>query len=301
MPVVQYWSCLEEAWEATDNCPLVSSDEAIQSSPKSNSDWKLIKNESRVRVILLEPAAPHAPVICKIYRTPWHLAWRTIGMVSRANREFTALMEAHRHGLPVVCPRYWMETRIIGGLLFSAIILEAITRNNLEQLLKNKDLTKLERMWLARETGVLLGELHRGGLYWATARPRNILLQQGINAKMLAIDMPYACWHGHDLTGSDSALIDVLGMLRCKNEDWQFNQKERMEFFLGYCADDVGKASELEPLAVSHSTRQSKLERFKGRFTNVLFSSPRSPGRGGIYHSSDASYQLRDSQAISVD
>lgn len=301
IPVDPYWSSLEETWKATAKQPLAYQNGLVHAAAKTTNDWQLIKSESRVRVILLDPATPHLPVICKIYRTPWHLLWRTTGMVSRANREFTALMEAHRHGLPVVCPRYWAEARLLGTVTFSAIGLEMLAGSNLEQSLKNKHTSSAQRMRLARESGVLVSQLHRGGLYWATAYPRNILLQQDVNAKMLAIDMPYAHWLGHDLTASDTALIDLRGMLKCEKEDWGFNQKERMEFFLGYCSDDMALVSELMPLATPHSALQSKLERLKRRAAHVLLNSPRSAGRGGAYHAADSSYHQRDKQAIGID
>jgi len=298
VPAIQYWSSLKEAWEETENRPLASGDDAVQPAVKSENDWKLIKSESRVRLMLLEPLAPHSPLICKIYHIPWHLAWRTIGMVSRANREFTALMEAHQHGLPVVCPRYWLEKRLAGAVVYSAITLAVIDGHNLEYLLRNEQTSNEQRSHLARETGILLSQLHRGGLYWATARPRNVM--QSAGGQLLAIDMPYAHWHGHDLTGSDSALIDLRGMLKCKNKDWGFNQQEHMEFLLGYCEDDQVMASALELLALPHSATQSKFERFKRRSANVLLSGPRSAGKGGSYDPSDGSYQLRDSQAITI-
>ena len=104
MATVEYWSSLKHAWQATRDCEITPIAEAVGAPAKMDNSWQLIKSESRVRLILIDPEPPQTRLVLKIYRIPFHLAWRTFGMVSRANREFTALMEAHRRGLAVVRP-----------------------------------------------------------------------------------------------------------------------------------------------------------------------------------------------------
>ena len=301
MAVVQYWSSLEDAWVATERCALTPIGEAVGAQPKADNSWQLIKSESRVRLLLLDPEPPHPRVIFKIYRIPGHLAWRTLGMVSRANREFTALMEAHRHGLPVVCPHRWLEARALGALSFSAISLELVQGSNLETVLQNNNTTTEQRRQLARKAGSLLRSLHTAGMYWGTAYPRNVLLRQDSAAELMVIDTPYAHWHGRDLSGSESALSDLRGMVRTKKGRWGFDRQEQEQLLLGYSSDDSSMVGTLQALVVPRSRLQSKLDRLKQRSANVLISSPRSPGKGGVYDCEQQSYLRNDNQFVGVE
>lgn len=298
MPEVQYWSSLEDAWAATAASELTPMGEAISAPPKADNSWQLIKSEARVRLLLLDPEPPHRRVICKIYRIPFHLAWRTLGMVSRANREFTSLMEAHRHGLPVVCPGSWVEARTLGALSFSAISLQLVQGINLETVLQDKNTTAEQRRQLARETGILLGRLHTAGMYWGTAYPRNVLLRQDSGIELMVIDTPYAHWLGRDLTGSDFALNDLRSMVRAKRGNRGFDPQERKQLLLGYCADDLSTVEKLQALVVPRSRLQAKFDRLKQRSANVLVSSPRSPGKGGVYDCERQTYRRSDKQFI---
>ncbi len=300
MSEVQYWSSLRGAWQATEGCVVSPISEAVAAPARADNSWQLIKSETRVRLILLDPEPPHPRVVLKIYRIPGHLAWRTFGMVSRANREFTALMEAHQRGLPVVRPVSWLEARSLGCLNFSAISLELVRGINLEDVLKDNSTSVEQRLKLAQETGVLLAGMHRQGMVWGTAYPRNVLIQEDHNDRLLVIDTPYAQWHSNNLLGSTLAMMDLRGMVRSKGGGWGFKQLERQALLTGYCADDPGLAVELRSLLVPHSTRQSKLERLKKRSANVLISSPRSKGHGGIYRFQDGGYQQLDSNAVSI-
>jgi len=299
----QFWPSLEAAWKDTENRELVSLEAAVRAAPTNRNDWQLVKRESRVRLIFLGPQAPRRQSICKIYRVPGHLAWRTLGLVSRANREFTALMEAHRHGLPVVCPHYWSETRRLGCLTYSAISTELIMGSNLEVVLKDRNTDAQQRLRLARETGGMLRRLHVAGMFWATAYPRNVLVREDASVCLLVIDTPYAQWRGRDLMGSQSALTDLCAIVQSSYDDheWGFGGQEQWELLLAYCADDHGQAAVLNAVVAARSSRKSKLERLRRRSANVLLSSPRSAGSGGYYQSSDKRYYQNDTQAVYVD
>ena len=300
MSEVQYWSSLENAWAATERCEVTPIAKAVSAPAKSDNSWQLIKSELRVRLLLLDPEPPHSRVICKIYRIPAHLAWRSLGMVSRANREFTALMEAHRHGLPVVCPHSWMEARTLGALSFSAISLELVQGINLETVLQDENTTTEQRQQLARATGILLRKLHTTGMYWGTAYPRNVLLQQGGDIELMVIDTPYAHWHGRDLSGTESALTDLRGMFRAKKGNWGFNQQEQKQLLLGYSADNVNTVEKLQTQVKPRTRLKAKFDRLKQRSANVLISSPRSPGKGGRYDCKRQSYQRGENQFIGI-
>ena len=296
MTEVEYWPSLAAAWKESETCEVVSLSTAIHSSAPAKKDWQLIKSESRARLLLLETHPSQRRIICKIYRVPPQLSWRTVGMVSRANREFTALMKAHRAGLPVVCPFGWSEERRFGCVTYSAIQMELVTGRNLEEVLRDRNTDAGERINQARETGKLLSTLHSGGLFWATAVPRNILVRDTSGERLQVIDTPYAQLQGRDITGSKMALADLCSIVRSRHFDWGFDRQEQLEMLLAYCGNDERTAAGLNSLVAPPSRFQSKLARLRNRSANVLLSGPRSAGSGGRYKVSNKSYYKTDGQ-----
>ena len=182
----EIWPDLEQAWESTGESALPAPPGAPDEA--SGRCWRVLKSESRSRVVMLHGAAGDS-VALKVYRTPPHLLWRTLGRASRANREFTVMMNAHRLGLQVVRPIYWLERRISGCAAFSAIALRAVDGPDLESwLLKETDAAAKRRS--AEAVGRLLGDFHSAGLFLCTSNPRNLLLPAGNADEMLAIDLP---------------------------------------------------------------------------------------------------------------
>jgi len=58
MAEVQYWTGLEEAWAATEQVEVTPTGEAVTAQPAADNSWQLIKSESRVRLVLLDPEPP---------------------------------------------------------------------------------------------------------------------------------------------------------------------------------------------------------------------------------------------------
>jgi tRNA A-37 threonylcarbamoyl transferase component Bud32 len=237
-------------------------------------------------------------LVLKIYATPPRLAWRTLGMVSRANREFTAMMEAHRRGLPVVRPRYRLEARRAGCLRYGALGLEALAALNLESVLDRDDLPDEERLRLARLAGELLGRFHRGGLQWATATPRNLLLPEGAGEPLLAIDMPYATLADRDIRGTREALMDISCILRMSDGRMAFEGETRKALILAYCENDKQAARLLDEQVQLQSHLAWKKQRLRRRVRNLLKPAASSPGGAGAYDSSTGNYQLLESAAV---
>ena len=280
MTTVEFWPDLARAWEATSNSESASLTRAADSV--SDVRWRRIKDESRARVLWLE-ADGFAPAVCKIYRTPPRLAWRTFGLASRANREFTVMMEAHRLGLPVVRPRYWLERRIRGCVEFCAVILDAIDGPDLHHWLDHGDGDPGQRRRMAEATGRLLGRFHRAGLFWGTVSPRNLLMPRDGAESLLAIDMPYARLHGHDISGDSHAMTDLGSALLLSDGRLAFDEREREALMLGYCEGDSERAQSLNATTRLLSHKEWKRQRFLRRLSNLLSPATRSAGRGGIY------------------
>lgn len=290
-----FWPGIEQAWAATENCPLQPLAELLDSPAKGDNSWALVKRESRVRLILLDLDSFDERLICKIYRVPAKLSWRTFGMVSRANREFTALMEAHRSGLPIVRPHSWRDARRASCLTFSSITLKVVHGSNLEDLLAGSELTPENRRQLAAEKGRLLAKLHAAGMYWGTAFPRNVLVQEIADPGLLVIDTPYAQWHKQALVGSEAALSDLRSAVKVNSDGVGFNDVERYELLSAYCGDNDSLLESLLLELKPQSRTLKKWQRFRSRISNVLFRSPRSPGSGGLYSQVDGEYQSDDS------
>ena len=284
------WPSLGDAWESTEG------PEAGECAAGA-ARWQLLKGEARTRVLRLE-ADGFSPLVLKIYAVPSHLAWRTLGMVSRANREFTAMMEAHRRDLAVVRPCYRLEERVAGCLRYGALALEALDSVNLEAELDRPELTADERLRLARLTGDLLGNFHRAGLQWATATPRNLLLKEEGDEPLRAIDMPYATLANTDISGSDEALMDLSCILRMSDGRLAFDGMARQELMRTYCGGDESAARTLDEQVQLQSHLAWKKQRLRRRVRNLLKPAASSRGAGGSYDASSGSYERLSGGAV---
>ena len=296
MPEFHRWSNIKQAWAATEHCPVASINDTVSAAPKHNNDWTLIKREARVRLLVIDSDSSQHRVICKIYRIPAHLGWRTLGMVSRGNREFTALMEAHRKGLPVACPYSWQEARTLGCVSHSSVSLELISGINLEDALADESIQQDKRLQLAWKKGVLLRKLHKSGLQWGTAFPRNIMLEGDLQSaadsvQMRVIDTPYALFCDADISGKNEALIDLRNATKVNKSGVGFGELERTQFLLGYCGDDLHDYSGLLEQLAPRPNYQLKLARWRQRCANVISHSPRSAGSGGSYSPTTGRYR----------
>jgi len=295
MQTLDFWPGLGQAWKDT----LDLRPNSMQSVPESKhgARWRLIKSEARVRVLWLE-ADGYASMVLKIYQTPPRLAWRTFGLASRANREFTVMMAAHRLGLPVVRPRYWLEHRAWGCIRFAAIALDAIDGIDLQTWLVQNAQDPAQRQRVAEATGSLLGRFHRAGLFSGTASPRNLLLPGGDSDRIRAIDLPYARLHKQDITGSSQAMADIGRALLLSDGRPAFDDHEREAFMLGYCAGNTESAQALNAQLRLMSHREWKRQRFLRRLTNLMSGDTSSAGSGGLYCADTGELRPLASEAV---
>lgn len=295
MATLDFWPDLARAWEDTSNTD--SGPPSAAADFVSGDRWRMIKDESRARVLWLE-ADGRDPAVCKIYRTPPRLAWRTFGLASRANREFTVMMEAHRLGLPVVRPRYWLEQRVRGCVAFCAIVMDAIDGPDFHHWLDRGEGDPGQRRLMAEATGRLLGRFHRAGLFWGTVSPRNLLMPRDGDERLLAIDMPYARLYSHDISGDSHAMTDLGSALLLSDGRLAFDEQEREVLMLGYCEGDRERAQLLNATTRPLSHKEWKRQRFLRRFRNLLSPATRSAGRGGVYDIRTNDYRPLDGETV---
>lgn len=289
MSQLELWTSLDRAWHAA---------ESGHSGQVGDAHWDLIQDKSRTRMLRLQ-APGCRPLVLKIYASPAHLSWRTLGLASRANREFTLMMDAFRRELPLAQPSYWLEQRVMGGLRFSAIALNVVEGDDLETHLRRPEITRSERAHLAHQTGDLLGRLHRAGVYWATAAPRNLLLNpDAVQEPLLAIDFPYATLAGQDIVDSDEALLDLACVLRMRNGDMAFDGKDRQSLVLAYCENNSEAARALDERIVLRHHHSWRLRRLKQRLRNLFLSSSSSAGSGGRFEAATGAYQQLKGSAV---
>lgn len=240
-------------------------------------------------------------MVLKIYRTPSRLAWRTLGVASRANREFTVMMNAHRRGLSVVRPRYWLEQRRKGRLTFSAIALDFADGPDLESWLVEGRGNPAQRLLAAEATGEMLGRFHRGGLFWGTVSTRNMILSGGNPGGLVAIDMPYARIYRRDITGDADATIDLGLSLQLSDGAPAFYEGERKALVRAYCAGDANRAQAVYAELRPPTHREWKRRRLLRRLRNLFSKGATSPGPGGRYDAASGDYRVLGSNSVFLD
>jgi tRNA A-37 threonylcarbamoyl transferase component Bud32 len=291
----ELWPDLERAWQSTSQ--QVDQDPVTAAGTGPGGRWRIIKTESRSRVLLLQ-ADGAAPMVLKIYRTPPRLAWRTLGIASRANREFTVMMNAHRLGLPVVRPRYWLERRRRGRVEFSAIALDFADGPDLESWLLGGTGNPEQRLRAAAATGDMLGRFHRGGLFWGTVSTRNMILPGGDPGGLVAIDMPYARLYDRDITGETDAVMDLGLSLQLSDGAPAFDDHEREALVRAYCAGDADRAQVMNASLRPPTHREWKRRRLLRRLRNLFTKGATSRGRGGRYDANSGDYEVLGSEAV---
>jgi hypothetical protein len=200
------------------------------------------------------------------------------------------MMQAHRLGLPVVRPRYWLERRERGCVAFSALTLDAIDGPDLESWLLDGVGDAVQRRAMAEACGRLLGRFHRAGLFWGTVTPRNLLLPGGDSERMCAIDLPYARFHGHDISGDNHAMADLGCALLMSDGQLAFDDTERAALVLGYCDGDEQRAKSLNRDLRLLTHKEWKKQRFMRRLGNLFSKGASSAGRGGVYAEGASGY-----------
>jgi tRNA A-37 threonylcarbamoyl transferase component Bud32 len=245
----------------------------------TDREW-LLKTESRVRVLLhaVDDAADSKTVrvVSKIYRTPPALAWRTFGLVSRAKREFKTLEVAFERNVPVVQPFGWSDIRAFGCVRFNQLTMAYVPGETLIEFTQRSrqadgpDQDQADRV--VAGVGEMLASLHRAGIIWGTALPRNVMIfRSGAGPfKVAAFDFPYASCLGSDVSGSRFAHTDLWWMADGCVADCGFDERMLEIFYSAYIGNTGVQVSELRSQVAQLTKSQRLANRIRGRIKQVF-------------------------------
>jgi len=242
-------------------------------------EW-LLKTESRVRVLLhaVDGSADGKTVrlVSKIYRTPPALAWRTFGLVSRAKREFKTLDVAYERNVPVVQPFGWSDTRLLGCVRFNQLTMAYVPGETLIEFMQRSRQAggpdQDQADGVVKGVGELLASLHRAGIVWGTAVPRNVMVfHSGPGPiSVAAFDFPYASCLGSDVTGSRFAHTDLWWMAGGCAIDCGFDDRMLELFYSAYVGDAGVQSSELRSQVEQLTNFQRLANRIRGRIKQAF-------------------------------
>ena len=245
----------------------------------TDREW-LLKTESRVRILLHavdgEADSKAVRAVSKIYRTPPALAWRTLGLVSRAKREFNTLSIAFERNVPVVQPLAWSDNRSFGCVRFNQLTMAYVPGETLVEFMQRArqadgpDQDQADRVVVG--VGELLASLHRAGIVWGTAVPRNVMVYRSGTGpfSVAAFDFPYASCLGSDVSGSRFAHTDLWWMAGGCAFDCQFDNRMLNLFYSAYIGGAGVQLSELRS-QVEQLTKSKRLaNRMHGRIKQAF-------------------------------
>jgi hypothetical protein len=266
----------ESLWARAGNARLPI---AGETDLATDLEW-LLKTESRVRVFLHavdgDANGGAVRIVSKIYRTPPALAWRTFGLVSRAKREFKTLKVAFERKVPVVQPFGWSDTRTFGCMRFNQLSMAYVPGETLIEFMQRHkqaggpDQAQTDRV--VAGVGELLASLHRAGIVWGTALPRNVMVfPAGPGSFSVAgFDFPYASCLGSDVSGSRFAHTDLWWMAGGCAADCGFDERMLELFYLAYIGGTGIQASELRSRVEQLTKSQRLANRIRGRIKQAF-------------------------------
>jgi tRNA A-37 threonylcarbamoyl transferase component Bud32 len=266
----------ESLWTRAKNARPVA---AGETDLATNLEW-LLKTESRVRVLLHavdgDADGKTVRLVSKIYRTPPALAWRTFGLVSRAKREFKTLAVAFERNVPVVQPFGWSDTRLFGCVRCNQLTMAYVPGETLIEFMQRSSQAggpdQDQADGVVTAVGELLASLHRAGIVWGTAVPRNVMVfQSGPGPfSVAAFDFPYASCLGSDVSGSRFAHTDLWWMAGGCAIDCGFDDRMLELFYSAYIGDTGIQSSELRSTVEQLTNFQRLANRIRGRIAQAF-------------------------------
>ena len=260
----------ESLWLAAGNARPAARNGA---EPATDQEW-LLKTESRVRILLSRPGPDGHRVVSKIYRTPARLSWRTLFMTSRAKREFHNLVYAFEKGLAVVQPLGWSDTRRFGCVRYNQLSMVYHYGQTLIEYMQQPGREQETKNAVIVQAGELLASIHRAGIAWGTALPRNVMVTQPEGPEqqpaVAAFDFPYAFCTRKDISGSRNALTDLWWMA----DDWLTRKgfdNDMLDLFYAAYVGDGGQDPRGLRLRVERlSKSQRVLNRIQARIAQAF-------------------------------
>ncbi|MEQ8762373.1 MAG: lipopolysaccharide kinase InaA family protein [Planctomycetota bacterium] len=211
--------------------------------PHGLEELRLIKDEPITRIYTGElPFAPGV-VFVKFYHLRGYDGFRTLGLASRAEREWRNLRRVLAQGIPATVPVAWGERRSLGRkpdcFIATAgipdvtpakhVLTEAAERGGPSELRRAK-----ARVLPA--CGEALSGIHRAGLLHNRSSLKNYLWERG-NERAIVCDLPYGFETGGSCQGSWLALGDLVELVGAKRYAGLFTRGDVFRTLSGYTGD----------------------------------------------------------------
>ncbi len=184
-------------------------------------------------------------VCWKRYIVPPALRWRTVGRKARAKREFENLLRLKNAGIPAVEALEWRERRRFGQVVESTLA----TRWE-EGTVNLRDWLKApvsDGVQLSRKLGEMLGVMHRAGMVWNTASPRNWLIRgdgSGDGAVILC-DVSLLTKTKKPVFAKKPGWVDLFSLSLSKDRAKWMSKGFRFRTLMAYCEGDEELAKRL--------------------------------------------------------
>ena len=195
-----------------------------------------LKTEPAATIELLGTGADL--VVRKTYHNHGVRWWQSFGRRSRAQREFDNLRATAAAGVPCTEALAWNEHRRLGCVDDSTLLTRYLAPSrSLKAALTElpRDGRSPVRRRLAAATGRLVARLHRAGILWCSAMPRNVLvLGDAAAAEMAVCDVPAAVRVGRSLHGGRLADVDLFDAVFSPSRRRDWSATERLRWLVAY-------------------------------------------------------------------
>ncbi len=200
-------------------------------------ELRSVKEEAITRILTGRLPFARGELYVKLYRLRGLASWRTLGLSSRAEREFHNLSRVARSGVPVTIPAAWGERR--RGLLRPDcfVVTESFAGAvPVKQLLMESTTERRFRSQLLSGCGVALAGIHRAGLVHNRSSLKNYLWVRGQDHAIVC-DLPYGFVTGGSCEGTWWALGDLVELVGARRYRGLFSRGDVYRTLLGYCGD----------------------------------------------------------------
>ena len=203
----------------------------------------------------------------KRYIVPQALRWRTIGRKARARREFENLNRLRVAGIPAIEALDWTEKRRRGQVVESTLVTRWEEGTcNLKEWLKAP---VSDGVLLSRRMGEILRRMHRRGMVWNTASPRNWLIRGDGSGEggILLCDVSLLTMAPVPVYAKKPGWVDLFSLSLSRDRAQWMSRGFRYRSLLSYCEGDRELARRL--WRVVTTWRRSSFRRRKG--WNLIF------------------------------
>ncbi len=212
----------------------------------------LLKEEPAVRIE--RTTTTRGSAVRKTYRNRGLRCLQTWLRPARARREHRNLCRVSAAGIACTEAWSWSERRWLGFALESTLVTGWVDGcRSLEQVVRETP-AGARRAALAAATGILLAQLHRNGLLWNTAYPRNVLVRESEGDRLWLCDAPDLQRYPRSVHGTALAHFDLYDAAFSPSRMRMWSSPERLRLVLAYCEGNRALARRIWR-SLSHRSR----------------------------------------------